>query len=159
MDPVGNCDPLCVLVPLASFRVQASLQSTQLLRLIVLRFLGAWADIGACFLCDGASKRIFKLGQVSSSTGKNCVTLGAHATGGVMQILDEAVELPQDSIRVPSPRSAYPTRITSETLLDDAFVVKLKVEIVGENAEFFSARRKIFFSATGKPHEPSLNGL
>jgi hypothetical protein len=46
-----------------------------------------------------------------------------------MQILDEAVELPQDSISVPSPRSANQTRMC-ETLPDHALVVKPKVEIV-----------------------------
>lgn len=71
----------------------------QLLLFLVPTFPGARAGIGACVFCagDGASKEI-QLGQVSSSRGKNCVTLGALATEGVMQIL-KAVELPQDRSR------------------------------------------------------------
>jgi hypothetical protein len=37
---------------------------------------------------------------------ENRVTLGACPLGGVMQKLDEVLELPQDSFRAPSPRSA-----------------------------------------------------
>jgi hypothetical protein len=53
-----------------------------------------------------------------------------------MQIHDEAMELPQDSISVPSPRSAYPTRMC-ETLPDHALVVKPKVEIVAAKRGMF----------------------
>jgi hypothetical protein len=78
-----------------------------------------------------------------------------------MQILDEAVELPQDSTSVPSPRSAYPTRMTSETLPNHEFVVKPKVAIVAGKAECWVCARQNILVGDWRthPYEPGLNDL